>query len=185
MDFAEILLVAVGLAMDCFSVAITSGLTMKETRSKFALKIGASFGFFQSVMPFIGWLGGTSLLSVISGVDHWIAFALLGVIGGKMVYESLKKKGGEAKADPLKRHVLLTLSVATSIDALAVGVGFAFLEVAIPLPVAVIGVTSFMLSVLGVYLGDRFGKYLGTRMETIGGVILIGIGLKILLEHTL
>jgi putative Mn2+ efflux pump MntP len=184
LDFAEIFLVAVGLAMDCFSVAITSGLTTREAKSRFALRMGASFGFFQSVMPVIGWLGGTGLVGVISGIDHWVAFALLSLIGGKMVYESTKKKS-EGKADPSRGHVLLMLSVATSIDALAVGIGFAFLEVAVLAPVIMIGATSFALSLLGVYLGGRFGEYLGTRMETVGGLILICIGLKILLEHIL
>jgi putative Mn2+ efflux pump MntP len=185
LDITEILLVAVGLAMDCFSVAITSGLIMKEKKPNFALKVGASFGFFQSIMPVIGWLGGTSLLDLISGVDHWIAFALLSLIGGKMLFEAIKRKSGEEKADPSSGHVLLTLSVATSIDALAVGVGFAFLRVAILFPVVVIGIIAFVMSFFGVYLGDRFGQYFGTKIEIVGGLILIGIGIKILLEHTL
>lgn len=119
MDITEILLVAIGLAMDCFSVAIISGLTMKEKKLNFALKVGASFGFFQSIMPVIGWLGGTRLLNIISGVDHWIAFALLSLIGGKMLFEAIKRKDGWEKANPPSGHVLLTLSVATSIDALS------------------------------------------------------------------
>jgi len=185
LDIAEILLVAFGLAMDCFSVAITSGLAVKEIKSSFALKVGASFGFFQSAMPVFGWLGGISLLDVISGVDHWVAFALLSLIGGKMLYESARRKDGKEKANPSKGRVLLMLSVATSIDALAVGVGFAFLHVAILIPVIVIGVTAFAMSFFGVYLGGKFGEHLGSKMEIVGGLILISIGIKILLEHTL
>ncbi len=136
-------------------------------------------------MPIIGWLGGTSLLDFISDVDHWIAFALLSLIGGKMLFEVIKRKSGEEKADPSSGYVLLTLSVATSIDALAVGVGFSFLRVVILFPAVVIGIVPFVMSFFSVYLGDRFGQYFGSKIEIVGGFILIGTGVKTLLEHIL
>ena len=125
------------------------------------------------------------MLDLISGIDHWIAFALLSLIGGKMLFEAIKRKDREEKADPSSGYVLLTLSVATSIDALAVGVGFSFLRVVILFPAVVIGIVPFVMSFFGVYLGDRFGQYFGSKIEIVGGLILIGIGVKTLLEHTL
>ncbi len=184
MDQVEVLLIAFGLAMDCLSVAITSGLTMRGSMLSSALRIGLSFGFFQAFMPVIGWLGGTSVISFVSGVDHWVAFGLLCLIGFKMILGSLRKVPSEGKDNPLSIFSLLMLSVATSIDALAVGVSFAFLETPIVAPVVMIGSVTFLISSIGVYLGKRFGHFFGNKVEAVGGFILIAIGAKILIEHT-
>ncbi|MCW4019839.1 MAG: manganese efflux pump MntP family protein [Candidatus Bathyarchaeota archaeon] len=183
MDAVTVLLVAVGLAMDSFSVSISSGLATKSPRVRDALKIGGFFGFFQAFMPVLGWLGGLTMLDLISGVDHWIAFGLLSLIGCRMMYESVKKKRDGKDAGLPNGYVLFTLSVATSIDALAVGVSLAFLKVSIATPIAVIGIVTFLLSFLGVYLGNRLGHIFENKIGIVGGLILIGIGIKIVLEH--
>jgi len=156
MDLISIILIALGLAMDAFAVSITSGLTIKQLKINHALQIASFFGLFQAVMPIIGWLAGLSLRDFISSIDHWIAFVLLGFIGCKMVYESVKME--ESKSNPLNIVVLLILSVVTSIDALAVGITFAFLKVSIVTPIILIGIITFILSFIGVYIGDRFGR---------------------------
>ncbi len=181
LDFT-ILLIALSLAMDAFSVSVTHGLTSKAFKPVNTLKLGFSFGAFQAIMPILGWLTGVSLIDLISGFDHWIAFGLLSFIGARMIYESTKKES-EKLISSLTLGVLLTLSVATSIDALAVGLSLSFLRVPILVPAAIIGVITFALSVLGVYLGSRFGHLLGNKVEIVGGVILIVIGIRILLEH--
>jgi putative Mn2+ efflux pump MntP len=181
MDVAT-LLVALALAMDSFSVAISNGLATKTFKVGEALKIGAFFGFFQAVMPVIGWFAGTYVLNVISGFDHWIAFGLLAVVGGKMICESVKTESKKLLESP-GTSLLLTLSVATSIDALAVGLGFSFLRISIVLPAMVIGAVAFLLSFLGVYLGGKLGRFLRNRAEILGGLILIAIGIRILVEH--
>jgi len=185
MEQVEVLLIAVGLAMDCLSVAITSGLTMGNSTLSSALRIGLSFGFFQAFMPMIGWIGGTSMISLVSGVDHWVALGLLCLIGFKMIFESLRKVPSEKKTNPLRGFALLMLSVATSIDALAVGFSLALLETPIIAPVVVIGSVTFLISSIGVYVGNRFGHFFGSKVETVGGFILIAIGVKILLEHSI
>jgi len=182
MDIISIVLIAVGLAMDAFAVSITSGITIKSLRINNALKIAIFFGLFQAVMPIIGWLAGLSLKDYISAVDHWIAFGLLSFIGCKMVYESITVQSSEKEINPLNVYVLLVLSVATSIDALAVGVSFAFLKVSIVTPVIIIGTVTFFLSYLGVYIGDRIGHFFENKIEIAGGLLLIGIGIKILVE---
>jgi putative Mn2+ efflux pump MntP len=183
MDIITTLFIAFGLAMDAFAVSITSGITIKNLRINHALRIAAFFGLFQAVMPVIGWLAGLSLLEYISGVDHWIAFALLAFIGCKMIYESTKIEASERETDPLNVYVLLMLSIATSIDALTVGVSFAFLKIFIATPIIVIGTITFLLSLLGVYIGDKTGHFFENKIEIAGGIILIGIGIRILLEH--
>jgi len=183
MDIITIIFIALGLAMDAFAVSITSGLTIKSLKIHNALKIAIFFGSFQAVMPLIGWLAGRSLRDFISGVDHWIAFGLLSIIGCKMIYESSKMELNKKKINPLNVYVLLMLSVATSIDALAVGLSLSFLNVSIVLPAIVIGIVTFLLSILGVYFGNRFGHYFERKIEIIGGLILICIGIKILIEH--
>ena len=183
MDMVSIIFIAFGLAMDAFAVSITSGLTIKQLKINNALKIALSFGLFQAVMPITGWLAGLSLRDFISSVDHWIAFGLLSFIGCKMIYESIKMESSEKQLDPLNVYVLLILSVATSIDALAVGVTFAFLKISIVAPVIVIGIVTFLLSVLGVFVGDKFGHLFEKKVEILGGLVLIGIGTKILIEH--
>ena len=183
LDMLSIILVAVGLAMDAFAVSITSGITIKTLRINHAVKIAVFFGLFQAVMPVIGWLAGISLKDLISGVDHWIAFGLLSLIGCKMIYESTKIASNKKEINPLNVYVLLILSVATSIDALAIGVSFAFLKIAIITPVIIIGIVTFLLSFLGVFVGNRFGHLFESKFELAGGLILIGIGIKILVEH--
>ena len=134
-------------------------------------------------MPVLGWLAGISILDLISGVDHWIAFGLLSLIGCKMIYESSRIESSGKELNPLNGYVLLTLSVATSIDALAVGISLAFLRIPIVTPILIIGIVTFLLSFLGVYAGSRIGHFLERKIETLGGLILIGIGMKILVEH--
>lgn len=167
--------------MDAFAVSITSGITVRHLRIKHALKIALFFGFFQAIMPIIGWLSGISLRNIISGFDHWIAFGLLSIIGCKMIYESFKLK--KEKINPQNIYILFILSIATSIDALAVGLSLSFLKVAIILPAIIIGVVTFLLSFFGVYVGNKVGHFFERKIEMIGGLVLIGIGLKILIEH--
>jgi len=183
MDIVTILFIAFGLAMDAFAVSIANGITAKHQRMNNALKLGLSFGSFQAFMPLMGWLAGLSLRDFISGVDHWIAFGLLSLIGSKMIYESRKIESGEKEPHRLTVLVLFMLSVATSIDALAVGVSFAFLRVSIATPVIVIGVVTFLLSFLGVFIGSKVGHFFESKIEVVGGLILIAIGVKILVEH--
>lgn len=183
MDIIAVLFIAFGLAMDAFAVSVTSGVTTKGLRVNGALKIAVFFGLFQAFMPLIGWLAGTGLSFAISGFDHWVAFGLLLFIGCKMIYESFKLDSAEKGRNVLDFHVLLVLAVATSIDALAVGMSFGFLDVAITLPVVVIGVVTFVLSLVGVCFGKWFGHLFENRIEIVGGLVLIGIGVKILLEH--
>ncbi len=168
--------------MDAFAVSITSGITIKRLHINHALKIALFFGLFQAFMPIIGWLAGLSLRDYISAIDHWIAFGLLSFIGCKMIYESITVQSNKKEINPLNVYVLLVLSVATSIDALAVGISFAFLKVSIVTPVIIIGTVTFLLSYLGVYIGDRIGHFFENKIEIAGGILLIGIGIKILVE---
>ena len=179
-----ILLIALGLAMDSFSVSIANGLATKTFKISKALTIALFFGFFQALMPIFGWLAGESIANYISAFDHWIAFAFLTFIGVKMIYESITDKPNNfLGAYNLK--VILILSIATSIDALAVGLSFSFLDISIFFPALIIGVVAFLMSFFGVYVGRRFGKILKNRIEILGGLILIIIGLKILFEHVM
>lgn len=185
MRFVELFLIGVGLSMDAFAVSICKGLNMKKINYKHALIIGGFFGGFQALMPFLGWALGSKFEQYIESVDHWIAFILLAFIGGKMVYESIK--GGDddeesSHQDKLDIKELFMLAVATSIDALAVGVTFAFLEVSILPSITLIGITTFVISVGGVVIGNRFGSKYKNKAEIAGGMILILIGLKILIE---
>jgi putative Mn2+ efflux pump MntP len=177
-----ILLIALGLAMDSFSVAIANGFATKTFKITEALKISAFFGFFQAIMPIIGWYAGVHILDLISDYDHWVAFFLLTFIGSRMIYESIRKESNRLVSS-LSIKVLLILSIATSIDALAVGLSLSLLKVSIIIPAIVTGVVTFSLSFFGVYLGGRFGRLLKNRVESLGGLILVAIGLKILLEH--
>ncbi len=185
MGFLELFLIAIGLSADAFSVSVCKGLNMRKLNLKHAYLIALFFGVFQAVMPLIGYLLGTGFSEYIEKFDHWIAFALLAFIGGKMVIEAIREKDGgpEEKTDALSTGELTVLVVATSIDALAVGITFAFLKVNILPSVLLIGVTTFALSLGGVLLGNRFGAKYKTKAEVAGGVILVLIGLKILLEH--
>jgi len=177
-----IILIAIGLAIDSFSVSITRGFTnTKTTLIIEALKTGFFFGLFQAVMPLIGWFAGLSVIDFISGFDHWIAFGLLCLIGLRMIYESISKESKQlVNSSSLK--VLLILSVATSIDALAVGLSLSFLETSIITQAIMIGVITFSLSFLGVFIGKKFGSYF-EKIGVLGGVILIVIAIRIIFEH--
>lgn len=184
--FLTLLLLGVGLAMDAFAVSICKGLAMKKAEWKQAALIGIFFGGFQALMPFIGWILGSQFEKYIKSIDHWIAFILLGIIGGKMLVEALKGEEEEEKCNcdkKLKVRELFVLAVATSIDALAVGITFAFLNYPVAEAVTIIGVTTFIISVAGVYIGNFFGARYKKKAEILGGVILILIGVKILIEH--
>lgn len=176
----------VGLAMDAFAVSICKGLAMRKVNKKQALVIGLFFGGFQALMPFIGWLLGTSFEQYITSVDHWIAFGLLAYIGGKMIYEAIKPDEDDEIGEldqPLDIKQMFILAIATSIDALAVGITFAFLNYPVIPAITIIGITTFVISIGGVYIGNFFGTKYKKKAEIAGGVILILIGLKILLEH--
>ena len=168
--------------MDAFSVSITHGIANKSVKSVNAIKLAVSFGSFQAIMPVLGWLAGVNVIDLISEFDHWIAFILLTFIGARMIYESTRNVS-EKLINSLSNGVLLMLSIATSIDALAVGLSLSFLRVPILIPAIIIGLVTFSLSFLGVYCGNRIGCFLGNKVEVLGGIILIVIGLKILLEH--
>ena len=176
---------AFGLAMDAFAVSVASGFTIKRLHLRHAVVIALSFGLFQAIMPVLGWLAGIGIRELIQHIDHWLAFGLLSFIGIKMIYESTKLEAIEHRKDPLAFPVLIVLSIATSIDALAVGLTFAFLKIAIAGPVIIIGSITFILSLLGVYIGDKFGHFFENKIEAIGGIILILIGLRILISHLL
>ena len=184
MSTVEILLIGIGLSMDAFAVAICKGLGMRRINYRHTFIIALFFGGFQALMPFLGWLLGSRFAQYITRYDHWIAFVLLAFIGGKMVWEALHEDPEEVCPQPrLDLKELFMLAVATSIDALAVGITFAFLQVNIWGAVSLIAATTFVLSVIGVWVGNRFGSRFQTKAEIAGGVILVLIGLKILLEH--
>jgi len=183
MDSLTIVIIAVGLAMDAFVVSIVSGSAYRQLHVKHALRMALFFGAFQAFMPLIGSLAGLTLREYIAHYDHWIAFGLLVAVGGKMIYESLKIKSVEENPDPSNIFVLLVLSVATSIDALAVGITLSLIAGSIVAAVIIIGLITFILSYLGVYIGKRFGHFFESKMEALGGIILIGIGTKVLIEH--
>ena len=179
----SILFIALGLAMDAFAVSIASGLTIKESKIKHALMIGLSFGIFQAAMPVIGWACGSLFKDFIACIDHWIAFALLSIIGIKMIYESFSIKKKDKGLNTQDLRILFILSIATSIDALAVGITLSFLDIAIIMPALIIGVITFILSFAGVFIGNKFGHFFENKIEAVGGMILIVIGIKILIEH--
>ncbi|MGB9959530.1 MAG: manganese efflux pump MntP family protein [Candidatus Bathyarchaeales archaeon] len=182
LDPLTLLAVAFGLAMDAFSVSVASGTAVKNNGRNEAFKMAFSFGAFQVFMPLLGWIAGVKLLDFISGVDHWLAFGLLLFVGFKMIYESTKPETHVAKEN-LSLYTLLILSVATSIDALAIGLSFALLNVSITTPIIVIGTVTFTLSFLGATLGGKIRKISPGKIEILGGIVLILIGFKILLEH--
>jgi len=184
MGLTTIILIAIGLSMDAFAVSISSGLSMDRFRIWIALRIAVFFGGFQALMPVIGFSAGLSFRDFMAGIDHWVAFALLALIGAKMIYESLFPREDGRKMDHGSLATLLMLSVATSIDALAVGVSLSLLNIRIILPTFITGAVTFLVSLLGVAAGRRAGNHLGTAAEILGGVMLVGIGLKIIWEHT-
>lgn len=186
MGIVELLLIAVGLSMDAFAVSICKGLGMKKVNLKVAFVLALFFGGFQALMPLIGWALGSQFLWLISPIDHWIAFVLLAVIGGKMLWEALHDEEGEDDGKPANKIDLgefFILAVATSIDALAVGISFAALAVDIVPSILIIGVVTFCFTIAGVFVGNFFGSRYEKPASIVGGVVLILIGLKILLEH--
>ena len=184
MGAIEILLISIGLAMDAFAVSVCKGLAMKKMSWKKAIIIGLYFGIFQAVMPVIGYFLGTTFERFITYVDHWVAFILLVGIGINMVKEAFDKES-ENRNDNVDMKTMLVLSIATSIDALAIGITFACLKIHIVMPVITIGLITFIISVIGVKIGNQFGDKYGKKAEIMGGVILILLGIKILLEHLL
>lgn len=197
MTFWEVLVLGIGLSMDAFAVALCKGLSMKQWNIRYALVIAGFFGFFQALMPLIGWLLGTSFREYIETVDHWVAFGLLAIIGGKMVYDAIKDMlcREQKTEEPFSPRIgeLFVLAIATSIDALAVGLTFAMLGVkavttmdtglSIWLSIVIIGVVTFALSLAGAAIGNRFGDRFQSKAELAGGIILILLGVKILVEH--
>ena len=185
MDHTTLMVIAFGLAMDAFAVSITSGCVAKRLKLRRALRTALFFGGFQAMMPLFGYLAGSSFRAYIQRFDHWVAFGLLLIIGLKMIGEStfLADESKEKNEDTESLLVLLMLAIATSIDALAVGITFSVLDVDIFYCAAMIGVVTFILSLIGVWIGSRFGDIFSNRIEILGGVILIGIGIKILVSH--
>ena len=185
--FIELFLLGIGLAMDAFAVSVCKGLGMRRLNKKQTLIIGLYFGGFQALMPLIGWLLGSQFQKYITSIDHWIAFILLGFIGGKMMIEAIREWNEEETVDvidaPLDHKNMLVLAVATSIDALAVGITFAFLYTPIIEAITIIGITTMIISIIGVVVGNFFGSRYKSKAEFIGGLILVLLGLKILLEH--
>lgn len=189
MTLLEIGILAIGLAMDCFAVSITSGIFLKETRWRPILVIALAFGFFQAVMPLLGWMGASTFSHLIQRIDHWVAFGILAFLGGRMIQESFKKEECRKSFDPTHPKTILTMAVATSIDAMAVGVSFAFIGLKqlsdMSEPILIIGLVSFLMSVIGLLFGIKCGCGYAQKLraELWGGLILLAIGTKILIEH--
>lgn len=188
MSILTFFLTGIGLSMDAFAISLTKGFCIRKDIIKKSLIISLFFGLFQGIMPLLGWLSGIYFESYIKSIDHWIAFLLLGYLGVKMIYESVKNKDEEdlecsLEDDSLKLKELFILAIATSIDALAVGISFAFLNVNIIQASIIISITTFIICFCGVSFGKVIGKYIQKYSEILGGIILIGIGIKILIEH--
>jgi putative Mn2+ efflux pump MntP len=183
MDLISVVLIAFGLAIDAFTVSVTYGISITNTL-KNALKIALSFGIFQAVMPIVGWLAGLTVVNFVEKFSHWITFCILCCVGIKMIYESRKSssflEGGDKSC--IDNYKLFLLAIATSIDALAIGFAFAFLEITIAFPILIIGLITFILSVVGFSIGDKLTRLFGKRVEVIAGVVLIGVGIRILLK---
>ena len=185
MGQVELLIIAIGVSMDAFAVSICKGLSVQKIRLKHILLAALWFGGFQALMPLIGYFFGGTFSEFVSSIDHWLSFILLGIIGGNMIKESCEKDG-DHKVDPdFSFKTMLAMAVATSIDALAVGVSFAFLKVHIWEAIILIGLTTALFSGVGVLIGNFFGSRWKSKAEFVGGFILVAMGLKILLEHTI
>lgn len=184
MSIIELIMIALGLAMDAFAVSICKGLNMKKINYRHGMIYAISFGLFQAVMPLLGWILGKQFEQYITSIDHWIAFLLLAMIGINMLKESKEKDECQTCTEErLDLKELLMLSIATSIDALAVGITFAFLKVDIVVAISLIGIITLFISFIGILIGNKFGLHYKEKAEIAGGIILILIGLKILLEH--
>ena len=185
MSIISVLVIAVALAIDAFAASISSGVALKRMHARHAFVIASFFGTFQALMPFVGWHTGRWAQRYVAAFDHWIAFVLLVGIGTKMIHDARHDRESQAERNPLSIYVLFALAIATSIDALAVGVTLSFLDIAILLPVLLIGVVTFCMSFMGTYLGAAIGHIFEKKLEVGAGLVLIGIGVKILIEHTL
>ena len=183
MSFITIIILAVGLGVDAFSVAIGIGASNDKKSWAPVLRLAAAFGIFQFIMPIIGWLAGLTVVEIIASFDHWIAFSLLTLVGGKMIWEGFEKESDVGKADQTRGWPLLLLSIATSIDALAVGFSFSILKNPILFPAVIIGIVSFVMTTVGMIFGKVLAKLFGKKVEIFGGLVLIAIGVKILIDH--
>ena len=183
MDAITLTGLALALAMDAFAVALGTGAVLSRLTGRHIFRLGFHFGLFQALMPVIGWLAGRSIMQWVAAWDHWIAFSLLALIGGRMIYEAFSNEEKADDRDPTKGLSLIALSIATSIDALAIGFSLSVIGVSIWMPALVIGMVAGVLTVTGMLLGGRIGDRWGTRVEIFGGLVLIAIGFKILIEH--
>jgi manganese efflux pump family protein len=183
MELLAVITIAVGLAMDTFAVSIVTGAAYKELHIRHTLRMAGFFGGFQAFMPVVGYLAGLTVRQYVSNYDHWIAFGILAAVGLKMIYESFKIKEEKNTPNPANLMVVLVLAVATSIDALAVGVTISLITNAIALAVIIIGAITFGMSFAGVYIGKKFGHFFEGGIEIIGGLVLIALGIKIVLQH--
>lgn len=183
MELLTIILIAIGLSFDTFAVSVSSGLILKKIDFFNATKIAIILAVFQAAMPLIGWLAGSGIKNYAESFDHWIAFGILGLLGVKMIYESFKNDPEDRSFNPLAIRVMVGMAIATSIDALIVGFSFALLNYKILISVGIIGAVTYIVAMLGMLFGKKIGARMGRRMEMLGGVMLILIGLKILIEH--
>ncbi|MBI9048851.1 MAG: manganese efflux pump [Anaerolineaceae bacterium] len=183
MDFITLLIISISLAMDCFAVSLGVGSGYYEKNIRTYFRVSYHFGLFQGGMAFIGWLAGQTIVEYISTVDHWIAFVLLAFVGGRMIREGLDANHDGCGRDPSRGKMLVVLCVATSIDALAVGISMAMVTVNISSAILMIGIASVLLSILGLSLGNQLGKRFGKGMEVLGGALLVGIGIRIVITH--
>ena len=183
MDAITLTGLALALAMDAFAVALGTGAVLSRLTGRHLFRLGFHFGLFQALMPVIGWLAGLTIMQWVEAWDHWIAFSLLAIIGGRMIYEAFSDEEKTDDRDPTKGLSLVLLSIATSIDALAVGFSLSVIGVSIWMPALVIGLVAGVLTIVGMLLGGRIGDRWGTRVEIFGGLVLIAIGIKILIEH--
>jgi putative Mn2+ efflux pump MntP len=184
-DLLYIILIALGLSMDCFAVSVSGSITLKHVTPLRIIRTAFTFGLFQAIMPVIGWLIGHNLVTIVADYDHWLAFVLLLFVGGKMIWESFRPSENTQTTDITSGMTLITMALATSIDALAIGLSFAFLEISIAIAAVTIGVIAFLITIAGFLLGKKLGQLIGKRAEIIGGIVLIGIGIRILLSHLL
>lgn len=185
LDILSILFIAVALSADCFAVALSGSISMGAVSSVQILRTSLAFGAFQALMLVLGWLAGRAVVNLIADYDHWVAFVLLAIVGGRMIRESFRPGESKKIIDITRGSLLLILALATSIDALAVGLTFAFLEVNIAMASSMVGAIAFLVTAVGFLSGRKAGKLLGKRAELVGGIILISIGLRILLSHIL
>jgi len=184
MDLISIFIIAVSLSIDSFAASVVLGSNSKQIKLINVIKVAIIMGFFQALMPVIGWGIGDKFKYLIESFDHWVAFVLLLLVGGKMLYESLSKKNDTSNSFQISNfYVLVTLGISTSIDALVIGIGLGVLKVGIVTPAIIIGVVTFVFSSIGVVIGKNVGKQFGAKFETIGGIVLILLGTKILIEH--